>query len=667
VPHDAEKPGQDAPIEQAETRFGRMVFLRTDSILGRSLRQYGEWAQAEIDLLCDLLPADGVALDVGAYIGTHTLALARRAGAGGRVVAFEPHPAFFALLERNVTDNGLTNVSLCNFGLSDRSGVMTTSPVDPGLEGNFGGTRLDAATTAGAGAPTVRVRTLDELALARCDLIKMDVEGMEALVLAGAGRTIERHRPIVYAECNSVHAGWAVIERMLRSECDAYAFVPPAFNPDNFRGSRENFLEDAREVGLLFVPPSRRAGCAQALARHAPLAPLACLDDLALAMLRKPQYKNEVAARTRAARVLGTDFWFTSSELTAQRQRTTDLAGQLAALSDQLARTQPALDEAQKLAIGRYEELAALRQEFAALRRTWVGRLAFALQPERSHAPDADACARGGPPDSVPLSSSTSTPGAIPAFLRRVVDDRLFEREAVYTKQLSICFQPDSYADFGLHPQFQELYDHFTKGDAYRGLDIARLWSALLNLERVLESTDGSLVELGVFKGHFSAVLGWFARRHGRRLYLLDTFEGFPEGDLDGDENLAKKTAFRDTSLQAAKETVGDDPLFRWIAGAFPGSATEELLSDRFCFVSLDCDLYEPMRAGLRVFWERLVPGGMIFVHDYSSNHWPGATRALDEFLNEHAAGSVLLPDKSGTIVLTKARQALPGAEGRAT
>jgi FkbM family methyltransferase len=646
VTEEAENPELNGLVEEADARFGRMAFLRTDAILGRCLRQYGEWAQAELDLMCDLLRPDGVALDVGAYIGTHTLAFARHTAGAGRVVAFEPQPVFFSLLRRNVVANGLTNVQLLNIALAERSREMMAQTANLALEGNFGGTSL-ATPRAGTNPAPVQARSLDDLSMEQCDLIKLDVEGMEALVLAGARNTIERYRPVVYAECNSADAGWPVVETMRAHEYDAYAFIPLAFNPDNFRGSSENFMGRARELGLLFVPALRRERYAQALTRHRPLAPLGSIDDLVLALLRKPQYKSEVVAHGRAAAVLGTDFWSAEAEaeqIAEIRARLEQTQAHALQCTDQLARTQAALEQAQQLAWSRYreiEETRALAIQVRALRRSWKARWALALSNGRVLAADPD-----------------SRPGSISTFLTNVVENRLFESQPTYAKVLSIGFQPDSYADHGLHAEFEELYECFTKGDPYRGMDTARLWSALLNLKRVLESTDGSLAEVGVDKGNFSAVLGWFARRHARRLYMLDTFSGFPEGQLDGDERPGVRAAFRDTSLEIAKRTVGDSPLFQWVVGTFPESATRELLSDRFCFVSLDCDLYEPIRAGLRIFWERLVPGGMIFVHDYSSNHWPGAKRAVDEFLKEEAgAVGMLLPDKSGTIVVTKARR----------
>jgi hypothetical protein len=76
--------------------------------------------------------------------------------------------------------------------------------------------------------------------------------------------------------------------------------------------------------------------------------------------------------------------------------------------------------------------------------------------------------------------------------------------------------------------------------------------------------------------------------------------------------------------------------------------------NDTYAFVSIDCDLYEPIAEGLKFFWPRMVLGGMIFVHDYSSGHWPGTTRAVDEFCARNGIAGSLLPDLAGSYVLTR-------------
>jgi O-methyltransferase len=89
---------------------------------------------------------------------------------------------------------------------------------------------------------------------------------------------------------------------------------------------------------------------------------------------------------------------------------------------------------------------------------------------------------------------------------------------------------------------------------------------------------------------------------------------------------------------------------------------TPALREDKFAFVSIDCDIYEPIREGLKFFWPRTVPGGMIFIHDYSSGYWPGATRAVDEFCQANRVRGMLLPDFAGSYVLVKQAAAVsPG------
>src|SRR5205823_755569 len=73
-----------------------------------------------------VLPADGIFVDVGANIGIHTLAAARRLRAGGgAVLAFEPHPANYRALCHNLRQNGLLHVTTENLGLAEAPDTLT--------------------------------------------------------------------------------------------------------------------------------------------------------------------------------------------------------------------------------------------------------------------------------------------------------------------------------------------------------------------------------------------------------------------------------------------------------------------------------------------------------------------------------------------------------------
>ncbi|RYD92058.1 MAG: methyltransferase, partial [Sphingobacteriales bacterium] len=74
----------------------------------------------------------------------------------------------------------------------------------------------------------------------------------------------------------------------------------------------------------------------------------------------------------------------------------------------------------------------------------------------------------------------------------------------------------------------------------------------------------------------------------------------------------------------------------------------------RFCLVSIDADLYDPILAGLRFFYPRLDKGGAIMVHDYNNSEYPGARQAVHEFCAEAGVTFVPIPDIGGTVVLRK-------------
>lgn len=244
--------------------------------------------------------------------------------------------------------------------------------------------------------------------------------------------------------------------------------------------------------------------------------------------------------------------------------------------------------------------------------------------------------------------------------LDEIWDSKTFLGKRSYNRNLVLTLQPCSYSDFQSHPEFDEAFDLWTQGDHFRGLDAARLWSLVLNVKHTLARTGGSVAELGVYKGESSAVLSHFAAKAARKMYLIDTFSGFPEHQFEDDFGEGKRAAFKDITLDDVRGKVGDYSGNRWIVGTFPESVTEEMKGDRFSFVSIDCDIYIPIIEGLKFFWPRMVPGGVIFVHDYSSGYWPGATKAVDEFCRAYGVCGVLLPDLAGSYALAKPLEANP-------
>lgn len=109
---------------------------------------------------------------------------------------------------------------------------------------------------------------------------------------------------------------------------------------------------------------------------------------------------------------------------------------------------------------------------------------------------------------------------------------------------------------------------------------------------------------------------------------------------------------FVDTSVDLVLGKLPHPSLAKVFPGYFPETATG--VEDRFAFVSLDVDLYEPTRAGLQWFYERLSPGGYIFVHDYNNQRYLGVRKAVDEFVAANRACCVPLPDFAGSVIICK-------------
>ena len=312
---------EENDIETRPCRYGLISFFKNDTVISRSLRDYGEWAQAEIEFLLALIGSRDTVLDIGAFIGTHTLAFAKRVNGGGEVYAFEPQPLFFEVLKKNVAQNGMANVKLFNSAVSEGVSQAQIPELDIRDASNFAGTSiLDAVCTTSDDHKhyTIDVMTVDQLAIDRCDLIKIDAENMELNVLRGARQTLRAKRPVVFAECNSLHYGWPVVQLMKEEGYGTYLLIVPAYNTNNFSQVVDNFFADGGEAGLIFIPVERLSGVQDQLDqlhRLPPLIPVTTLDDLALALIKKPQYKYEVMSKTEAARVLGIEFWANETEV----------------------------------------------------------------------------------------------------------------------------------------------------------------------------------------------------------------------------------------------------------------------------------------------------------------------------------------------------------------
>ncbi|MEI7831940.1 MAG: FkbM family methyltransferase [bacterium] len=155
--------------------------------------------------------------DIGAHIGYHSLAFAQIVGSTGHVVSFEPNPYNIERFVEHITENSElgVRVDLQRIALSDKNGqdyFSFSNNIDRGLSSGSHLTSVlapeESSCYSGFSKALVDTRTIDELVYIdgtpAPDLIKIDVEGAESLVLAGANRLLMEEKPALLIEVHNI-------------------------------------------------------------------------------------------------------------------------------------------------------------------------------------------------------------------------------------------------------------------------------------------------------------------------------------------------------------------------------------------------------------------------------------------------------------------------------
>jgi FkbM family methyltransferase len=176
----------------AEIEGFRFWFNSSDREMGVPMA-LGRYEPHSVALVKRLVRPGMRCIDAGAQTGFFTGLLATLAGPSGAVDAFEPMPDSFALLTRNVAENGWRHVRAHNVAVSDAPGALEMSRVS----GMYVAGRVD-----GADVVSVPAARIDDLVTGPIDLIKIDIEGHEPAAVRGMRGLIERSRPVIISECN---------------------------------------------------------------------------------------------------------------------------------------------------------------------------------------------------------------------------------------------------------------------------------------------------------------------------------------------------------------------------------------------------------------------------------------------------------------------------------
>jgi FkbM family methyltransferase len=158
--------------------------------------------EPEYQILADFIAHGDWVIDIGANVGHYTKRFSDLVGPEGRVIAFEPIPTTFSLLAANILEFDLPNVTLFNTALSSQSTIarMSIPDFESGLS-NFYRANISSESDSPL---TVLTLPLDSIINNhKIKLLKIDVEGHEAMALDGMMETIRKYHPVIILETGS--------------------------------------------------------------------------------------------------------------------------------------------------------------------------------------------------------------------------------------------------------------------------------------------------------------------------------------------------------------------------------------------------------------------------------------------------------------------------------
>jgi len=378
------------------TRYGVLsVPNAADDVIVRFLQRYGEWGWDETCFIADNLRDGARVADIGAFLGTFGLGLAKQRRLGF-VCFVETNSTLMPLLARNVERNCEAQSAVIEAAIAPAGAELTEGVY---CEGNLGSlsyaSRARAPGSRTVGAP---VETKDLAALrvqfGEFDLIKIDVEGLELDILRGELASLVESRAALWIEANEDPETIELAATLIEAGMNVHYFAFSSFNPDNFRSDERPIFPFAYEAGLyasVGAPPV----LSEALRAHKPIfTKIRNRDDLARALWATPRWgMAQWVGRTLpevvalAGRELRGEVFANFLDPSAKIDAST---APRSALEQRLKRTEEGLSRAESIALERLEQLRRLDEQLGTAASLALERLAL-IGLERDRVRERDA------------------------------------------------------------------------------------------------------------------------------------------------------------------------------------------------------------------------------------------------------------------------------------
>jgi FkbM family methyltransferase len=200
-------PPQESEFRWFCDRWGDHLLLHPYFFLDRQIIAFGAYDYPLHALIEQRVSEGMVCLDIGANIGAVSLHLAHRAGLSGLVYCFEPLPHLYKRLSRNIDRHPFrATFKQCRIALAAQDGetILSAAAYDDPNQGMGSIVNQDACLKNRFKVPTVSLDTFAKSeGLSRIDFLKIDVQGAEPLVIAGATRVLRRDHPEILVEISA--------------------------------------------------------------------------------------------------------------------------------------------------------------------------------------------------------------------------------------------------------------------------------------------------------------------------------------------------------------------------------------------------------------------------------------------------------------------------------
>ncbi|MCK5214109.1 MAG: class I SAM-dependent methyltransferase [Candidatus Omnitrophica bacterium] len=216
--------------------------------------------------------------------------------------------------------------------------------------------------------------------------------------------------------------------------------------------------------------------------------------------------------------------------------------------------------------------------------------------------------------------------------------------------------QTDFDVDREFHEQYEKAMDATNDRDTDNLLKRQR-HHTLYNLLKKADIHAGQFAECGCFRGLSAYQTAAYLQEKGFKntFYIFDSFEGlseYEEKDLPGGQiDIEQRRKHFSCSLETVQNNLREFLFIRYEKGWIP-KRFSQVADETFAFVHIDVDMYQPIKDSLEFFYPRVVENGIIVFDDYGCLAFPGAKKAVDEFMKDK--NDLFLPLPSGEAFLVK-------------